>query len=476
LIINYLCNETNNYSIENYFIFFHSMKIITTLCGTAAVCLVLLFAPFSLLAQTPKSCIGDPKSGQTVQPIFEKGNLSAEKSGKKDKNNNQDGTPGGGGCTGSANSQTNWMSPNYGQRGFYFDVQNLSANNIQINSFDQAMYTYNPLGPLTIKIYRTSSANTFAGHQNNSGDWTLLQTYELPALPVHNYFAGDLNLDYRLFTLSTPLPLAPGQSRGIYIVANIGEGGSPIIGNDVGSSPTFNDGVVKVTGGPGDLTSGEFCCNFPDNIMWMGRVAWTGMSTFAPPSGLSGAPISGTQASLSWSYNSGCAGILPDYAYIEYSKKNGATWLAWQTLPLPGAPSFATLTGLTPTKTYRWRVRARYSQPSGPIYLISNPPYPQFTMPASLTGGGDGDEKQVSTNAALVIAPNPSHGVTSVFFPMESATNLRLFRLDGQLILEENRAEHLASGQFDLESLETGVYLIAVRTADGVLTQKLLVD
>jgi Secretion system C-terminal sorting domain/Fibronectin type III domain len=457
------------------------MKIITTLCGMATLCVVLLFAPFFTFAQVPSPCAGAPNGLQNSQQSFQKGYFSTDLSEKKDENNNQEGSGGGGGvvCAGYAASQTGWQYPYYGQRGCFLDVQNLQPASIKINSLNQAMFRSSSISsPVTVKVYRTTTANTFAGHQTTPSDWTLLLTTVISDLPIRGFgSSGALTPNYRLLTLPIPINLASGQSVGLYVVADQGTGGVPICCNTVGDgaiSNTFTDGYIQVTGGDAE-SYGEFAGTFGINGIWMGEVNWTNPSNFAPPSSLSGAPISGAQASLSWSFNNGCASGSPDFAYVEYARKNGSSWLAWQTLPLPGAPNSAILTGLIATKTYRWRVRARYSLPTGPVFLISLPPYPQFTMPASLIGGG-GDEKNGLIITEMLVAPNPSNGASSVFFPIESATNLRLYRLDGRLILEEKRAENLASGQFDLESLETGVYLITVTTLERVLTQKLWVD
>jgi Secretion system C-terminal sorting domain len=95
---------------------------------------------------------------------------------------------------------------------------------------------------------------------------------------------------------------------------------------------------------------------------------------------------------------------------------------------------------------------------------------------ASLTapnGAEDRTEQPVelkTTTGQLFLYPNPVSEVLTVALPdvPETPVQLRLFDLNGRLVLETTLAEQL--GQLEVSSLQAGVYVLQMIGADGALT------
>jgi subtilisin-like proprotein convertase family protein len=153
-----------------------------------------------------------------------------------------------------------------GQRGVFFDITNIGSAAVQISGFSPAMWGAAALTD-NFSVYFTTSATTYFGNQTNAGAWTLNTT-----APVS--FPGGANPVQVSVPLATPITLAPGQSRGVYIVGTLSFGGGPVAYLSTSGIPaytgpqSYQNGAVRFSGGVGSsgLFTGIFGTGLPGNI------------------------------------------------------------------------------------------------------------------------------------------------------------------------------------------------------------------
>ncbi|MBK8968868.1 MAG: HYR domain-containing protein [Lewinellaceae bacterium] len=119
-----------------------------------------------------------------------------------------------------------------GQAGAMFDVTNLSTLPMVLQSVNANL---DP-GTWTMEVYYTTTAASFNGNQTNAGAWTLAGTASVTSTNVNNFTIIDI----------LNVPLAPGQSRGIYVTSTTG---FPVNYSNVAS--TVDDGNLRLTAGNG---------------------------------------------------------------------------------------------------------------------------------------------------------------------------------------------------------------------------------
>jgi hypothetical protein len=106
--------------------------------------------------------------------------------------------------------------------GITFDVRNETGGPLTINGF-RVPVTGSSV-PATFNVYYTTTATTNVGNQANPAAWTLMGTYTTPGLPP---VATAWNVNTFTQVNIGGLVLAPGQSKGIYVLlANYPTGGS----------------------------------------------------------------------------------------------------------------------------------------------------------------------------------------------------------------------------------------------------------
>jgi len=76
------------------------------------------------------------------------------------------------------------------------------------------------------------------------------------------------------------------------------------------------------------------------------------------------------------------------------------------------------------------------------------------------------------TTKALQIFPNPSEGIFNIQWQQTGQAELRVTDLNGKTVLQQE--VNGRSAVIDLKNYATGVYLLTVRFADGVVTKKLI--
>ncbi|OSZ80048.1 hypothetical protein CAP36_01940 [Chitinophagaceae bacterium IBVUCB2] len=162
-----------------------------------------------------------------------------------------------------------------GQRGAFFDITNIGTNPIVITSINPAMWGAAAITDL-FTVYFTTSASTYQGNQTTAGAWTLNSTATVN-------FPGGANPVQVSVPLTTPLTLAAGQSKGVYIVGTQSFGGGPVAylsstGVPAYTGPqSFQNGSLRFSGGVGSsgLFTGIFGTGLPGNVrLFYGSVAY----------------------------------------------------------------------------------------------------------------------------------------------------------------------------------------------------------
>ncbi|MCC7503769.1 MAG: proprotein convertase P-domain-containing protein, partial [Saprospiraceae bacterium] len=102
--------------------------------------------------------------------------------------------------------------------GFMFDIQNLTPYPMLINSIEIRFGPTSFAGPATgittpVSVYYTTAAATYVGNTNTAGNWT-----QVGGAPI-TVTVGPQNGN-SVVNLPTPINLAAGQSRGIYVFGN----------------------------------------------------------------------------------------------------------------------------------------------------------------------------------------------------------------------------------------------------------------
>ena len=75
----------------------------------------------------------------------------------------------------------------------------------------------------------------------------------------------------------------------------------------------------------------------------------------------------------------------------------------------------------------------------------------------------------------LLIAPNPSKGITTFSFTNATAPQLAVYDLLGKEIAHYIAIETKGEWQLDTSSIAAGVYLVVMKDANGILMQKKLI-
>jgi hypothetical protein len=100
----------------------------------------------------------------------------------------------------------------------------------------------------------------------------------------------------------------------------------------------------------------------------------------------------------------------------------------------------------------------------------------QFDMPECHPSGKMQDQNTISKND-LVIAPNPSKGVTSISYSHSSAPTLEVYSLLGRKVASYTAPTTKGRWELTTTGLPTGVYIVVMKENDVVLLQqKLLIE
>jgi hypothetical protein len=80
----------------------------------------------------------------------------------------------------------------------------------------------------------------------------------------------------------------------------------------------------------------------------------------------------------------------------------------------------------------------------------------------------------VETDLALTLFPNPANGVISY---KSASTDLvfEIYNLPGELVYSK-ASDGLSAGTIDLTGQARGVYLMKIRSADGITVKRIVLD
>ena len=174
-----------------------------------------------------------------------------------------------------------------GQRGVFFDITNIGSTPVTITALNPAMWAAGPLSNV-FTVYFTTSASTWNGNQANAASWTLNTNANVN-------FPGGTNPVQVSIPLTTGVVLAPGQSKGVYVVGSTGFGGGPVAYLSTAGAPaytgpqSYQDGNIRFTGGigSGDLFATFFGTGAPTNFrLYYGSVTYSSPVPTAQIAGL----------------------------------------------------------------------------------------------------------------------------------------------------------------------------------------------
>jgi hypothetical protein len=162
-----------------------------------------------------------------------------------------------------------------------------------------------------------------------------------------------------------------------------------------------------------------------------------------PPGGLTNVSIAATSAIIKWNVVSGASNYT---LQLKYTNSN--TWFTLGTV----SSAQVTLSGLQPSSSYQWRVKASCSNYSAPVTL---------NTPANFSTPATGETPAVA-ELSIQVFPNPTQqwlNITSAGLIPASCT-LRLLDLSGRLVLEEPLLDY--TRQVSVENLPPGCYLLEI--------------
>lgn len=343
---------------------------------------------------------------------------------------------------------------------FYNDVVKepiaaVTFNN-ELNAATQVIYKYNaPANPPSLSI------NDVTQNEGNSGSTNFNFTVSLSApapaggivfdIATANNTATNANSDYTAKSL-TSQTIPAGSSTYNFSVAVNGD-------TAVEPNETFFVNVTNVTGAT--IADGQA----------LGTITNDDVSCVAP-TGLTTTNITSTSAKLNWSAVAGAKTYK-----ILYKTSAGTTWT---TISRNSNYLSYTLTGLTPSTAYVWKMRTVCTV-GGQSSLTTVKRF--TTQAAAVAGIADASEADVSSAAGLSIYPNPAkHFFIVDMRSNESVTGkaeIQVINALGRMVYKENTAVYKGAlrKQINLPAdIAAGYYLVRVVTGEKVFSSKLMIQ
>lgn len=186
------------------------------------------------------------------------------------------------------------------------------------------------------------------------------------------------------------------------------------------------------------------------------------------PSGLTTTNITGTSATLNWTTVSCAAGYK-----VQYRKK-GTT--AWTTIQINTNTGTASLSGLTVSTIYQWRVATKCKS-SGTTTYSAYSAIKQFTTSSTFIASGFSSKDETAINKNFKVYPNPANSKATVEFNLinSSTYTLEISDLTGKVLLRKKDAGFIDKNiiQIDVSRLAQSIYLISIIDEQGKRTIKL---
>lgn len=172
-----------------------------------------------------------------------------------------------------------------------------------------------------------------------------------------------------------------------------------------------------------------------------------GGTTCNPPANLTNLSITAKTAGISWSAVSGASNYT---LQIKYASSN--TWYTLGTIPV----TQVTISGLQPSTSYHWRVKASCSGYSSPK-LLTTPGFLQDQVEAESAG-----VLQAPAVHFIRIYPNPASDLLNLQYTGDIQPDSRIMVTDvaGRVMLRESLTQE--SQTIDISGLQQGIYLLVV--------------
>ncbi|MEI7802319.1 MAG: glycosyl hydrolase family 18 protein [Bacteroidota bacterium] len=167
--------------------------------------------------------------------------------------------------------------------------------------------------------------------------------------------------------------------------------------------------------------------------------------------------VTATSAILNWTTNNCSIGYQ-----VIYRKTGTATWIAKN---ITGNIGYKTITALTASTAYEWKVRTKCA--TNPIVWSAWSTLKTFTTPAMRLEYSEVGASQ------LLVYPNP---VSEILFlklnGIDEIKSIGIFNLFGQKLNERNIIQSDNSASINVAELSSGIYFVTIGTTNGNIFRK----
>jgi len=127
---------------------------------------------------------------------------------------------------------------------------------------------------------------------------------------------------------------------------------------------------------------------------------------------------------------------------------------------------------------YGYEVRCACSDNSGFSSWANITPEATFVVPAAPAGKVTGNTKLLSAGVnTMSVYPNPTEGLVNIEIELaeEGSVEIILMNALGQTVAQERASGTAVTNRMDVSDLDAGIYMLSVRTASGIITERLIV-
>ena len=127
---------------------------------------------------------------------------------------------------------------------------------------------------------------------------------------------------------------------------------------------------------------------------------------------------------------------------------------------------------------YGYEVRCACADGSGFSDWANITPESTFVVPAPPPGVVVGDAKLLTAGInAMNIFPNPAEDMLNIEIEMteDSSVEILLMNALGQTVMQERSSGKTTMNRLDVSDLQAGMYMLSVRTASGMITERVIV-
>jgi hypothetical protein len=280
---------------------------------------------------------------------------------------------------------------------------------------------------------------------------------------LHN--EGSVNYDHSFvkgISGSDPLFVNSSDPDGADNVFGTADDGLMIANN----SPAINAGTN--TGAPNNDVTGNLRALTVEDPADIGAYE---LPPCVSPAGLSTTNITSTSAQLNWNPVAGAS------KYKLLYRQKGAS--SWTTVKRKGTAVSYTLSALTPSTTYNWKIKTVCSSGQSQFSIVK-----KFTTASAFVSHGTTTTPESAMAESMDVAamPNPNNGnfTVDLHLPANKAnTTLQLYNDFGVKVWQEDlgiKSGRIVKNIYLENKLATGLYMLMVQRSDGVYTAKIVVS